>query len=49
MLPQDPIKLTRDTEVVQIPEGYRVRLARGTEVRMMHLYRFDGIRNARAH
>src|SRR5262249_34873976 len=28
-------KLTRDCEVVQIPEGYRVRLARGTEVRLL--------------
>src|ERR1039458_8128454 len=28
-----PIKITRDLEVVQIPEGYQVRLARGTEVR----------------
>ena len=33
--PSEPIKLSRDTEVVQIPEGYRVRLARGTEVRVM--------------
>lgn len=29
------VRLTRDTEVVQIPEGYKVRLARGTEVRVM--------------
>ena len=29
-----PVKLTRDLEVVQIPEGYSVRLARGTEVRI---------------
>ncbi|HVO32577.1 MAG TPA: putative Fe-S cluster assembly protein SufT [Elusimicrobiota bacterium] len=30
-----PTKLTRDCEVVQIPDGYRVRLARGTEVRLL--------------
>ena len=29
-----PVKLSRDLEVVQIPEGYAVRLARGTEVRV---------------
>jgi len=29
-----PIRITRDLEVVQIPEGYQVRLARGTEVRV---------------
>jgi probable FeS assembly SUF system protein SufT len=29
-----PVRLTRDLEVVQIPEGYQVRLARGTEVRV---------------
>src|ERR1017187_3270855 len=29
-----PVKITRDLEVVQIPEGYSVRLARGTEVRI---------------
>ena len=28
-------KLNRDTEVVQIPEGLRVRLARGTAVRIL--------------
>lgn len=33
--PGQPIKLERDTEVVQIPEGYKIRLARGTEVRVM--------------
>jgi probable FeS assembly SUF system protein SufT len=32
---KDPVKLTRDLEVVQIPQGYQVRLARGTEVRVM--------------
>ena len=31
----DPVKLTRDCEVVQIPEGLKVKLARGTEVRIM--------------
>ena len=30
-----PVRLSRDLEVVQIPEGYNVRLARGTEVRVM--------------
>ncbi len=35
MTPSQPIKLSRDCEVVQIPEGYQVRLARGTEVRVM--------------
>ncbi len=30
-----PVRLSRDLEVVQIPEGYTVRLARGTEVRVM--------------
>ena len=30
-----PVRLSRDLEVVQIPEGYQVRLARGTEVRVM--------------
>src|SRR5580765_2918325 len=30
-----PVKLSRDLEVVQIPEGYKVRLARGTHVRIM--------------
>ena len=29
-----PVRITRDLEVVQIPEGYQVRLARGTEVRV---------------
>jgi len=29
-----PIRISRDLEVVQIPEGYQVRLARGTEVRV---------------
>ena len=28
-------KLARDTEVVQIPEGFRVRLARGTNVKLL--------------
>jgi probable FeS assembly SUF system protein SufT len=32
---QESIKLVRDIEVVQIPEGFRVRLARGTSVRLM--------------
>ena len=32
---KEPIKLIRDAEVVQIPEGLRVRLARGTSVRVM--------------
>lgn len=31
----DFIKTTRDLEVVQIPEGFRVRLARNTAVRVM--------------
>jgi probable FeS assembly SUF system protein SufT len=35
MTVKDPVKLARDLEVVQIPEGYNVRLARGTEVRLM--------------
>jgi probable FeS assembly SUF system protein SufT len=30
-----PVKISRDLEVVQIPEGYKVRLARGTSVRVM--------------
>jgi probable FeS assembly SUF system protein SufT len=34
MIVKDPVRLTRDLEVVQIPEGYQVRLARGTEVRI---------------
>jgi probable FeS assembly SUF system protein SufT len=29
-----PVKISRDLEVVQIPEGYNVRLARGTEVQL---------------
>ena len=29
-----PVRISRDLEVVQIPEGYQVRLARGTEVRV---------------
>lgn len=29
-----PVKISRDLEVVQIPEGFTVRLARGTEVRI---------------
>ena len=29
------IRLTRDCEVVQIPEGFKIRLARNTEVRVM--------------
>jgi probable FeS assembly SUF system protein SufT len=33
--PGQPIRLTRDCEVVQIPEGLKIRLARGTEVRVM--------------
>lgn len=35
MSTQEPIKISRDLEVVQIPQGYQVRLARGTEVRVM--------------
>jgi probable FeS assembly SUF system protein SufT len=31
---KEPVKISRDLEVVQIPEGYQVRLARGTEVRI---------------
>ncbi len=34
MRPGEFIKLSRDCEVVQIPEGFRVRIARGTEVRL---------------
>ncbi len=30
-----PVKTTRDIEVVQIPEGFKVRLARGTSGRLM--------------
>lgn len=33
--PPEPVKLTRDCEVVQIPEGLKVRVARGTTVRVM--------------
>ncbi len=32
---QEAVKISRDVEVVQIPEGFNVRLARGTEVRLM--------------
>ena len=35
MAAKEPVKLIRDIEVVQIPEGYQVRLARGTDVRIM--------------
>jgi len=35
MLPKESVRLSRDCEVVQIPEGLRVRIARGTEVRVM--------------
>ncbi len=35
MTTKAPVKISRDLEVVQIPEGYQVRLARGTEVRVM--------------
>ncbi len=35
MRPPDPIKVSRDIEVVQIPDGYRVRLHRNSEVRVM--------------
>jgi probable FeS assembly SUF system protein SufT len=30
-----PVKVARDLEVVQIPEGFKVRLIRGTSVRLM--------------
>src|SRR5260221_4647256 len=33
--PSNPIKVSRDIEVVQIPDGYRVRLHRNSEVRLM--------------
>ncbi len=33
--PSDLIKVTRDIEVVQIPDGYKVRLHRNSEVRIM--------------
>jgi probable FeS assembly SUF system protein SufT len=35
MTTKEAVKITRDLEVVQIPEGFQVRLARGTEVRLM--------------
>jgi probable FeS assembly SUF system protein SufT len=35
MTTKDAVKISRDLEVVQIPEGFNVRLARGTEVRLM--------------
>jgi probable FeS assembly SUF system protein SufT len=35
MTTKDTVKISRDIEVVQIPEGYQVRLARGTEVRLV--------------
>jgi probable FeS assembly SUF system protein SufT len=35
MQPGESTKLERDCEVVQIPEGLRVRLARGTQVRLL--------------
>jgi len=35
MTTKAPVKIARDLEVVQIPEGHQVRLARGTEVRVM--------------
>ena len=35
MTTQESVKISRDLEVVQIPEGYKVRLARGTTVRLM--------------
>lgn len=31
----ESVQLIRDCEVVQIPEGFRVRLARGTDVRLL--------------
>lgn len=34
MTEKAPVKISRDLDVVQIPEGYKVRLARGTEVRI---------------
>jgi len=33
--PGELIKVIRDVEVVQIPEGHKIRLARNTEVRVM--------------
>ncbi len=35
MTTKEAVKISRDLEVVQIPEGFNVRLARGTEVRIM--------------
>ena len=35
MTTKEAVKISRDLEVVQIPEGFNVRLARGTEVRLM--------------
>ena len=35
MTTKDAVKISRDIEVVQIPEGFQVRLARGTEVRLV--------------
>ncbi len=35
MTTKEAVKISRDIEVVQIPEGFQVRLARGTEVRLM--------------
>ena len=32
---EEPVKVSRDIEVVQIPDGHGVRLARGTMVRLM--------------
>ena len=45
-----PVRISRDLEVVQIPEGYQVRLARGTEVRVTqglggYIHRHDRIRH----
>ncbi len=31
---KEPVKVSRDLEVVQIPEGFKVRLIRGTSVRL---------------
>jgi len=35
MSTKESVKVTRDLEVVQIPEGFKVRLIRGTDVRVM--------------
>src|ERR1700730_7515470 len=35
MTTKESVKVARDLEVVQIPEGFKVRLIRGTEVRLM--------------